>query len=310
MPPVTAQQLAALAPYIAGAVPDERGEIEAYCPVHPDMKRSASINVEKGLWYCHAGCGGGSVRQLVLGEDGWVPAEGRVRDRPSSVGGPLKEGKLPSMKEVIHWHNRLRRDRDVSRWLYEYRGIDASTIRKAMLGWDGKVFKIPVFGPKREVWNVRNYDPSPKPGRSKIWNTRGLGEARLYPIGVLDRLASLNDVVIFCEGEWDALFVLQHGYLAVTRTDGAGKPWPHEWTEHFAGLRVFLAQDKDRAGDEDKVIVAEALADVSDLYTCDLPFEWQEKNGKDMSDYLLQQLPEERGLAIGNLLHRATRWED
>lgn len=310
MTPVTAQQIAALAPFIAGAKPDHRGEIEAYCPVHPDMKRSASINVEKGVWYCHAGCGGGSIRALVLAEDTWVPPDGRVQEDTRPSGGLSKEGNLPTMKEVIHWHHRLRRESGVARWLYESRGIHASTIRKAMLGWDGKVFKIPVFGPNRELLNVRNYDPSPRPGRSKIWNTRGMGQARLYPISVLNSRATLNDAVLFCEGEWDTLLVLQHGYLAVTRTDGAEKPWPHEWTAYFAGLRVFLCQDHDKAGDEDKAIVAEALSDVADLYTCHLPFTWQERRGKDISDYLLLQEDGERGLALGNLLNRATRWED
>ena len=308
--PVTSEQRAALEPYIAGATADHRGEIEAYCPVHPDMKRSASINLEKGLWYCHAGCGGGAIRQLVLGSDSFVPPEGRVKDMPAPSAGANKGGKLPTMKEVLHWHHRLRREDRVSRYLYETRGIDAGAIRKAMLGWDGKTFKIPVFGPKREILNVRNYDPNPRPGRSKIWNTRGMGEARIYPVGVVDRRASLNDAVLFCEGEWDTLLVLQHGYLAVTRTCGAGKPWNDDWTPWFAGLRVFLAQDHDKAGDEDKVIVADALADVSDLYTCHFPFEWKERNGKDMTDYLLGCPPEERDLALGNLLNRATRWED
>lgn len=309
MAPVTGQQLAALAPYIAGARPDDRGEIEAYCPVHPDMKRSASINVERGVWYCHAGCGGGSVRALVLAEDSWVPPDGRVQEeKVPSVATP-GEARLPTMKNVLHWHHRLRREENVSRFLFEKRGIGAGAVRKAMLGWDGKTFKIPVFGPGRELWNVRNYDPNPRPGRSKIWNTRGMGEARLYPVGVVDRRASLNDAVLFCEGEWDALLALQHGYLAVTRTCGAGKPWNDDWTAYFAGLRVFMAQDKDKAGDEDKVIIADALDDVADLYACDLPFEWRERNGRDLTDYMLQQLPEDRDLALGNLLNRAKRWD-
>src|ERR1044072_1151569 len=71
------QQLSTLAPYLEGSRPDHRGEMEMYCPVHPDSRRSASINLERGVWFCHAGCGGGVVGQLVDSSDAWVAMEGR-----------------------------------------------------------------------------------------------------------------------------------------------------------------------------------------------------------------------------------------
>ena len=48
MPEVTGEQLAELRPYIAGEVADERGEVGMSCPLHPDAKRSASIDLKKG----------------------------------------------------------------------------------------------------------------------------------------------------------------------------------------------------------------------------------------------------------------------
>lgn len=44
-------------------LPEPRhGEHPMKCPVHEDRVASASVNREKGLWYCHAcGAGGGAV---------------------------------------------------------------------------------------------------------------------------------------------------------------------------------------------------------------------------------------------------------
>ena len=77
--PLTQEQMDKLAPYAAGSQPDARGEWEIICPMHKDTRRSASVNIHKGVWFCHAGCGGGSVRQLVLNEDSWEPVDGRVQ---------------------------------------------------------------------------------------------------------------------------------------------------------------------------------------------------------------------------------------
>lgn len=41
------------------------GEMSACCPLHNDRRPSFSINLETGLWICHAGCGAGSVAGLV-----------------------------------------------------------------------------------------------------------------------------------------------------------------------------------------------------------------------------------------------------
>lgn len=39
---------------------------QARCPFHEDRLASLSINDEKGLWYCFAGCGGGDVFSFIM----------------------------------------------------------------------------------------------------------------------------------------------------------------------------------------------------------------------------------------------------
>lgn len=39
--------------------------LSAKCPFHTDNVSSLSVDVEKGLWNCHAGCGGGNAHQMA-----------------------------------------------------------------------------------------------------------------------------------------------------------------------------------------------------------------------------------------------------
>lgn len=171
MSSVAEEQAARLAPFIAGEQPDERGEVSMYCPLHNDTRRSATANFEKGVWYCHAGCGGSSIRQLLLNDDAFVSVDGRVaapKARKSGAGSTAMTDPAALSRQVRRWHRRLMNSDLALQKLADRRGIESGTARRARVGWDGRYFKIPVFGPERELWNVRTYDPSPRNGRRKI----------------------------------------------------------------------------------------------------------------------------------------------
>jgi hypothetical protein len=40
-------------------------QVSACCPFHDDRVPSFSMDVETGLWFCHAGCGGGNTTMLL-----------------------------------------------------------------------------------------------------------------------------------------------------------------------------------------------------------------------------------------------------
>jgi hypothetical protein len=296
---VTDQQLEKLAPYIAGSMPDARGEMEMFCPVHPDSRKSASLNLNMGVWYCHAGCGGSSLSQLIDAEDTWVPMESRadisigLRDRLQEAANDAMGRPENLLKKAKEWYDALQEEEGQQRRLYNLRGINRTTIRRHKIGFDGRYFKIPIFAPtpegaEREIWNVRTYDPSPRFGRRKIWGTRGMNRARIYPAHALDWCED-GDSIIICEGEWDTLLCLQAGFLAVTTTSGAGKPWNRAWDIAFAGLRVFLCADADKQGQKQNQIIGRALDDIADVYECELPYPIEEDHGKDLTDLLIHQ---------------------
>lgn len=303
---VTDQQLDALAPYLEGAKADERGEMEMFCPVHPDTRRSASLNLKMGVWYCHAGCGGGSIRQLVDSRDAWLAVDGRA-DLSTASGHQADDPEAADryeyiLKEAKEDHERLMEELGQRRRLFRLRGINRPTIEEHRIGFDGRYFKVPVFSPERKLWNVRSYDPSPRFGRRKIWGVRGMNKGRLYPAGVLDA-AEAGDTVLFCEGEWDALIALQAGQLAVTTTSGAGKPWQPVWDIAFAGLKVFLAHDADELGQRGNEIVGTALSGIAEVFQCKLPYPIERDHGKDITDYLIDK--DEPMQAIESLLENA-----
>jgi len=48
-----------------GVATSQEIEFNIHCPFHTDRKQSCSINTEKGVWICFAGCGQGGLRQFI-----------------------------------------------------------------------------------------------------------------------------------------------------------------------------------------------------------------------------------------------------
>lgn len=286
MPPATVEQLALLGPYLEGKA-DELGEISMFCPMHNDSQPSASANVNRGVWFCQAGCGGGSLRQLCDASDTWVRVVGRVGVRKTPTRSTSLQP-LPTARQVASWHQNLMSNGDIHRWLRTKRGITANTAKRAHIGLNGHV-KIPVYDEDRNLVNVRTYDPDPVGRRRKIWSIKGRGIPHLYPIGVLAN-ASPGDKVMIVEGEWDALLLLQNGILAVTRTASATSLWREEWTDWFDDLEGYLCHDADSAGKAGDGIVANGIGGVvRGLWQCELPYRRKLKGGKDVTDLVLER---------------------
>ncbi len=283
MPQVSERHLRALRPYLVGNGPDEGGEWAMHCPLHGDAKRSASLNVLSGAWYCHGGCGGGGVLDLIRQRSRWVPpgeatknGYGHVPSRgPAET--PITEGLIAG------WHSALMTSETHADWLITERGIHTKTLAEFQIGWDAsrRCYTIPVRGPNDVILNIRRY--SPDPGRdTKIWSVKNMQAIALYPYSQLEA----NRIVIG-EGEWDVLATIQHGFPAITRTASV-KTWKPEWNRLFKDKEVFIAHDTDDAGDEGTRVVARGLSKIADVRVVTLPFEHVSKHGQDLTDFWLQ----------------------
>ena len=277
--------LALLEPFLVGERPREDGEWDMHCPLHQDRKRSAQLNVETGLWYCHAGCGGGKVADLVRKRSAWVKPSDAARNgsaRPSRSSGRPKEP-ITDVK-INAWHEALMDNQTALDEIMEARGLSRRTLRRYEIGWDAgqRAYTIPVRDSVGEIWNVRRYQVNARSDRRKIWSVEGMGQPRLYPLSILD---DDPERVIICEGEMDALRTIQEGYPAITRTGAAGV-WKNSWGRVFKGKVVYLCHDMDKAGQEANRSVGEAIKRVArEVRLVQLPYEITDKHGKDLSDF-------------------------
>ena len=295
----TDKQLKLLAPYLVGEQPglrtgdgrEDGGEYEwdMHCPLHEDNKRSAQLNVTKGVWFCQSGCGGGTVKDLIEAKDDWVapPAAGANGERrqKSKSTEPTEE---ISDSKVHGWASALLANEHALEEMITVRGIHSKTIKRFEIGWDNgrNAYTIPVRNRDGQLANIRRYQIRPPKGRRKIWGVEGANEPRLYPAPILK---DNPDSIIICEGELDALITIQYGFPAITRT-GAARVWRAEWNAQFKDKTVYLCHDCDEAGQDGNRKVGLALRKVAkEIKIIRLPYPIEEKHGKDLTDFWMER---------------------
>lgn len=110
------------------------------------------------------------------------------------------------------YHRRLRILRKEN-WLYQ-RGFSEETIRTYQLGHTGSAYSIPIWD-TGSIQTLRFRRDEETPGnRPKYWGLPGANSQMLFaPRGI-------GAILIWCEGEYDALLAVQTGYTAVSLTNG------------------------------------------------------------------------------------------
>ena len=233
---------------------NQQDETDVKCPFHDDSRASLSINLQTGLWCCHAGCGGGDEYDFYqrFHDCRYPQAERECTEKfgarperevaePTQTAQPSGESSTVPMQLVDRWHEMLLRAPRVMDFLLNKRGLRPESIERFKLGWDAERITIPVFNTQGECINVRRYLPNAKSAKMVSYRA-GLGEAVLYPVANLS-----SDTILLCEGEMDCILANQQGYNAMTATGGAGT-WREEWNEMFKDKTVYICYDVDQAG--------------------------------------------------------------
>jgi len=260
-----------------------------HCPLHGDSRRSASLNVDKGVYYCFK-CGGMPVTALIRRRSEWTPASSNGVSPNLNGQPPDRKQRVISQAMVDGWHSALMSNPGALQWLHERRGLTDATLKKFKVGLqDSANYTIPVYDEDGELVNIRYYNPRPAEGRRKIWGEIGYNKPpRLYPLSVL---ASAPGEIIICAGEWDAMLAIQYGFSAITRTAGENQ-WDMTWGPLFKGKTVYIAQDMDDEGQQGNVKIARSLSSVTDsIYLVKLPYPVVPKHGKDITDLLTGEGP-------------------
>lgn len=274
-----------LSPLLEGGGPDDRGEWAMHCPYHGDSRRSASVNVENELWYCH-GCGeSGEARDLIVDKENWQIPDDMVSYSGGSYTQKPRNNVEVSEAKVEGWHSALMSSPDALDALLERRGITVETVENYQIGYDlnRSIYTIPIRDLQGEICNVRFYDMYCGPDRRKIWSVDGMGSPTLFPVDQLSKGA-----LVICEGEWDALLSIQSGVPAITRTGGADH-WKADWSPLFNGKKVFLCHDMDTKGQKANEVMSAALKrNAASITVVSLPYEVTEKHGKDITDFYME----------------------
>ncbi|WP_067936864.1 phage/plasmid primase, P4 family [Alicyclobacillus kakegawensis] len=201
------------------------------CPFHDDHDPSFSVNVEKGVWYCHAGCGTGTLKQLseLLGTEPPPPV-----DFLDSMDGPNPtRPRLKTKKHEIE---------------YVYTDADGNPILLVARDGHGRGKRFCQYHFEDGRWWV------------------GKGTARLVPYRLPNVISAVaqGQPVFVVEGEKDADTLGEHGLTATTAPMGAGK-WPQDETFNtfFAGADIIILPDNDEPGRKHAEQVAHILSQVA-----------------------------------------------
>jgi hypothetical protein len=198
-------------------------EASVKCPFHDDRTASMSINLDKGAWNCHAGCGGGGVLafEQKLSNCDKATAAANIAE----LTGTKQRSMFAEEPEAVYpYHDAL------GRLVFE------------KLRYPGKRFV------QRKPNGKGGYEYK-------------LGDCKKPLYHLPDVLTA--DQIFICEGEKDAENVRaldwgEHRVTATTNFDGAGK-WRDEYAVYFAGKRVVILPDNDEPGRKHAEVVARSI---------------------------------------------------
>lgn len=222
----------------------DQDEVTVNCPFHDDTSPSCFVNIQKRCFKCHtAGCGeNGDIISLLARyaktSRNVVYAELEKRYDFDS------DKKLVDIQLVEQYHQNLWLAKPLLKELYD-RGVTDDLIRLYRLGaHDGRI-TIPVRNATGSVVNLRKYLPG-APGKDKMKNLPGRGEARLFPIEQLQ-----YPTIMLCGGECKAFVAAKqlnpYNIGAVCVTAGEGN-WEMKFNEKFRGKKLFVCMDIDEPG--------------------------------------------------------------
>lgn len=224
-------------------IPTESPQFNISCPFHTDTQPSLSINIDKGVWICHVGCGQGSLeyflgKYLQLDQDG---VDQYLLQRYSNFDIDIfktKEEEEEALLEVefpyeIGW---------VPDWIFE-RGFTKELLNKWECATDEESnLIIPVRTPDSLIrgWVSRRLYNTPKYLYSK-----GLKCSKIL-FG--ENHITKSDFVCITEGTLDTMWLDQNGISSVAVFGASISKFQEELLVRLPTKELVLCLDSDEAG--------------------------------------------------------------
>lgn len=260
-------------------------EITLKCPVHsPDKNPSVNLNVKSNRWKCHAAhCDARGDIITFLGLVLQVNRSTIIADLLTRYE-DLHPVKQINAEVVEKHHEKIWASGPLYQALQD-RGLDATLVKKARLGFNDGRITIPIFDKQRRIVNVRKYLPG-APGAEKFRDTKGYAKVRLYMPEQLE-----YETIWLCGGEMKALAATK--YLnpkeigAVSATGGEGS-WNKELTPLFKDKLIFICMDIDAGGiAASQKLAAQLLKTSKNTSIIHLPLDPTIHPKGDLSDWIM-----------------------
>lgn len=229
-------------------------EYRARCPLHQDRNPSFSVNLEIGLWICHARCGSGDFvtlveRVMLLSypeAKEWVESNGQkvnissLQDQLTQLLNPFDKTEVPVKEEWRVYYDSLP-SMVMPKWFMD-RGFTSHTVMYWGIKYDAAVNAVVI--PVRWKEDLVGIIIRKFTGEPKYKNSPNLPKANIFFGYILDN----RKEIIICEGVLDALWLWQCGYNAVSILgDSISRRQIGILREHRFG-EIILCLDNDEAG--------------------------------------------------------------
>jgi len=244
-----------------------RGEAMTRCPLHEDKTPSLAINLETGVWFCHAGCGSGNVYTLAQKLGRVLTPEGRGK----------KMNKAKLLNDVVErFHAALSEE---TREYWHMRGINDEVLNRANIGYESST-GFYIFPYRDEEGRCKAYKKIDK-DKNELWYPSGIECVRLFNLQDLVKAKETGSTLYIAEGEKDCLVLMMLGYLCVGVSGVNG--FAEEYVPLFDDIKdMVVCFDNDERGRRGGERTAKLLGKKARL----LP--WPNGYPKDINDLYLK----------------------
>ena len=260
-------------------VPVGVDEVSILCPFHDDNSESCSINLDKGVWICFAGCGQGSLKSFIQEYKDWdfkqvnqylvsykdTHSKRLFIEPPIVEEGPLPEVNVPFKLGMV------------PKWIFD-RGFDKQSMKKWLCGIspaNGLIIPVKDINFRTVGWITRQEKQIPKYLYSK-----GLKKSH-----ILFGQPYIRDCEYVCvtEGPLDAMWLNQLGFPAVALLGMSMSEKQKDLILTLPTKEIILCLDNDEAGQRGKKRAFELLDNKIKVSHIDIPEAY--KDVQDIKSY-------------------------
>ena len=260
-------------------IPSGDSQISILCPFHHDTSESCSINLDKGLWICFAGCGQGTLKNFIKEYKDWEYYQvadylsrynSTITDDLFKLDDDIDDTVLPEIDIPYKLGA-------VPQWIFN-REFTKSSMRKWGCGVtvrNGLVIPMVDQDERAVGWAIRQEHQIPKYLYSK-----GFKKSHIL-FG--QHLVKPSEMVCVTEGPLDAMWLSQLGFNAVSILGAIVSKRQIELLLSLPTKEIVVCLDNDEAGQRASDRLSDGLRNKTVLSYIEIPSEY--KDVQDVRSY-------------------------